>query len=103
MDAARRKTNDVTRGGWRPVHRRRVNLPACPSRMGARRGAARRRRTNVYRHDVYRLEALAPDRCCDAEAASQEQIQMITNAIGRPAPNAPPISNANAESKFVSI
>ncbi|UGA49102.1 MULTISPECIES: hypothetical protein [Bradyrhizobium] len=32
----------------------------------------------------------------------QEQSQIIRNAIGRPAPNAPPIVNANAEIKFAS-
>jgi hypothetical protein len=32
----------------------------------------------------------------------QEQIQMITIAIGRAAPNAPPIINMNADSKFAS-
>jgi len=32
----------------------------------------------------------------------QEQIQMITMAIGRAAPNAPPIIKANADSRFAS-
>ena len=33
---------------------------------------------------------------------SQEQTQIITSAIGRPTPNAPPTINANAESKLSS-
>src|ERR1700676_2296276 len=33
---------------------------------------------------------------------SQEQIQIITSAIGKPTPKAPPIINANAESKLSS-
>jgi hypothetical protein len=36
-----------------------------------------------------------PKRC-------QEQIQTITIATGKATPNAPPIINANAESKFAS-
>jgi hypothetical protein len=37
-----------------------------------------------------------------APRESQEQTQIISNANGRPAAKAPPIINANAESKFVS-
>jgi hypothetical protein len=37
-----------------------------------------------------------------ARGGSQEQTQIITNAIGRPTPNAPPTINANAESKLSS-
>ena len=40
--------------------------------------------------------------CDDAGAAPQEQTQIITSAIGRPAPKAPTIINVNAESKFAS-
>src|ERR1700730_6471262 len=40
--------------------------------------------------------------CDDAEAAPQEQNQIITSGIGRQGPNASTINNAKAESKFAS-
>ena len=57
------------------------------------------RRRGAARSPTCELAASFHD---DAGAAPQEQAQIITSAIGRPAPKAPTIINVNAESKFAS-
>jgi hypothetical protein len=66
-------------------------------------GKANRRRIN--RHDAGRPADTAnahddPALSASATPKPQEQIQIISSAIGRLVPNAPPIIKANAESKF---